>query len=425
MNELPQTQRKAVPIQDGGLDLKDPDLYAQETCHAVFAQLRAQDPVYWNFEADSAGFWVVTRYDDIVRVAQDPKTFSAAVENGGMRIFNAADVTPQPRSFLLSMDPPQHTDLRRALQPLFTPQRVAAAEGAIRARMTRLIDAIAETGQAEFVSAVAAPLTLGFLTDLLDVPESHSPKLMKWSNAFIGDDDEEYQESIEYRRQCVAEMDRYALDLLSERKDGQGEDFVSLIGRATVDGRALDIDTYTQNFAAFLVAGNETTRHSLSAGVLALSLFPSQKERLLADRSLIGSAIKEIMRWATPVIHVRRTAMKDVTLGGKRIRRGDKVVIWYTSANRDEEKWAEAAQLDIARFTDRAATPHLAFGTGPHHCLGWRFAELQMRVALEELLDRLPDLRAVQPVRRLRSNFVGGIKELPVIFAPRALRAAL
>ncbi len=241
-------------------------------------------------------------------MVQDPETFSAAIENGGMRIFNKHEVTSNPKPHLLAMDPPQHTQLRRALQPLFAPQAVAAMEDHVRARMTRLVDAIAEAGSAEFVSAIAAPLTLGLLADLLAVPESDSTKLLKWSNALIGDDDPDYQPTIEVRLQSVGEMENYAAGLLAQRRKAPGRDVVSLLAAAEIDGEPLDFATYSENFAAFLVAGNETTRHSLSAGILALSLFPDEKQKVMADRSLIVSAVKEIVRWASPLMHVRRTA---------------------------------------------------------------------------------------------------------------------
>jgi linalool 8-monooxygenase len=413
--------RKAIPIRSG-LDLKDPELYTSDDCHGVFARLRAGEPVYWNPEADSTGFWAVTRYEDVVRVVQDPETFSAAVENGGMRIFNKHEVTVDPKPHLLAMDPPRHTQLRRALQPLFTPQVVATLESRVRARMTRLIDAIAQAGTVEFVSSIAAPLTLGLLADLIAVPESDSAKLLEWSNALIGDDDPDYHATIESRPQSLAEIDEYAARLLAERRKSPGMDLVSLLATAQLDGQPLDFGSYSENFAMFLIAGNETTRHSLSAGVLALSLFPAEKEKLLGQRSLLASAIKEIVRWASPVMHVRRTATRDTEIAGRSIRRGDKVVVWYNSANRDSCKWANPMTFEVGRFESDSATPHLAFGSGPHYCLGWRMAELQLRVALEEMLDRLPDFHVTGPVRRLRSNFVGGIKELPVAFTPTASR---
>ncbi len=217
---------------------------------------------------------------------------------------------------------------------------------------------------------------------------------------------------------CVTEMDEYALNLLSQRKDGNGEDFVSLISKAKIDGQYLDEDTYTTNFGAFLVAGNETTRHALTAGILALSLFPAEKAKLRNDRALISSAVKEIIRWATPLMHVRRTAMQDVIISGKTIKKGDKVVVWYVSGNRDERKWSTGMQFDVGRFSDRSAPPHLAFGFGPHHCLGWRMAELQIRIALEAMLRRISDFNVHDPVRRLRSNFIGGFKELAIVYTP-------
>jgi linalool 8-monooxygenase len=419
-NEISLTPRKSVPFSGLLVDLKNPDVYLHNEHHAVFADLRTEQPVYWNPESDSTGFWAVTRYDDAIRVVQDPATFSAAVENGGMRIFNIQDVSLEPRSHLLSMDPPQHTELRRALQPLFATKRIVELEGIIRHRMRQLVDRISDRCQIEFVSSIAAPLTLGLLTNLLDVPEADASKLLRWSNAFVGDDDNDYQESAQYRKLCVAEMDDYATQLWLQRGGGAGQDFVSLISWAKLDGRTIDLETYLQNFGIFLIGANETTRHSLSAGILALTMFPAEKEKLVADRSLIDSAVKEIVRWASPLMHVRRTAMRDVELGGRVIKKGDKVVVWYNSANRDESKWISPMKFDVARFHAGDAAAHLAFGHGPHYCMGWRMAELQLKIALEEILARLPDIHACEPVRLLRSNFIGGIKELHVAFTPEA-----
>ena len=411
--------RKAVAVETADrIDLKDPTLYGSGDFHAAFAEIRKNQPVYWNPEADSTGFWAVTRYEDAVQVLQDPETFSAALQNGGMRIFNELDVTADPRPHLLSMDPPQHTQLRRALLPLFAPQAVLARERTIRRRANRLIDTFEDAGATDFVESFAQPLTLGLLTDLLDVPESDAGRLLRWSNAFVGDDDEEYQMSVEFRNTCVDEMGAYAEVLYRARRENPGGDFVSLISAARIDGKQLDFETYITNFGAVLIAGNETTRHTLSTGVLALSAFPDEKAKLLADQSLVVSAVKEIIRWTTPLMHVRRTAMKDTHIGGQSIARGDKVVVWYISANRDTERWRDADTFNVSRFADGSAVPHLAFGYGPHHCLGWRLAELQVGIAIEELIRRIPDFRVVGPVRRLRSNFIGGIKSLPIVFTP-------
>ena len=415
--------RRAVPVaSQGGTDLKDPHLYVSEEFHKALLQIRREQPVYWNSEANSAGFWAVTRYEDATRVLEDPETFSAAIENGGIRIFDAADVNADPRPHLLAMDPPEHTQLRRALLPLFAPQTVAAREETIRRRANRLIDNFQDAGRIDFVESFAQPLTLGLLTDLLDVPQGDADRLLKWSNAFVGDDDEDFQMSLDFRQECVIEMDIYAKELYHVRKSGAGSDFVSLISTAQIGGKELDIETYTSNFAAFIIAGNETTRHALSAGVLALSAFPDEKAKLVADPSLTASAVKEVVRWATPLMHVRRTAMKDAAIGSQQIKKGDKVVVWYVSANRDEEQWPQSMRFDVSRFNAGAATPHLAFGHGPHYCLGWRLAELQIRITIEEFIRRLPDFRVADPVRRLQSNFIGGIKSLPLIFTPRHAR---
>jgi linalool 8-monooxygenase len=415
--------RKAQPV-DAEIDLKDPGLFASGAFPAVLARLRAEEPIYWNPEADSTGFWAVTRYDDAVMVVQDPETFSADVKNGGMRIFNKPDVTSDPKPHMLAMDPPIHTQMRKAVQAAFTPAAVAASEGRIRARMTRLVDAIAPTGRAEFVTAVAAPLTLGLLADLLGVPETDGPQLFNWSNAFIGDDDPDYQASLEVRLKALDDVDAYAGRLLEDRQKVPGKDFVSLLAAAKLDGKPLDFGTYTENFGAFLIAGNETTRHTLSTGMVALALFPEERAKLIAEPSLMPSAVKEITRWATPLMHVRRTAMRDTEISGRKIRKGDKVVVWYYSANRDEAKWADPGRFDVARFADRSATAHIAFGSGPHFCLGWRFAELQISVALEELLARIPDFRLADDVRLLRSNFIGGVKQVNITFTPEAGKAS-
>lgn len=412
--------RKAVPYEsDGRLDLKNPDIYADDSYHSLLSRIRTEEPVYWNPEADGAGFWAITRYDDALQVLRDPETFSAAAENGGMRIFNKQQLSGEPvYPSILTSDPPQHTHLRRALLPMFATQTIARREKEIRSRAQSLVGAIAPVGHAEFVSAVAAPMTLGMLTDLLDVPEAEGHRLFQWSNAIVGDDDPEYQETVEFRRECVAKIDAYAEHLLTQRKGGAGQDFVSLLANAKIDGRELDYGTYLENFVTFVIAANETTRHAICAGLLALSRFPQEKAKLIAEPGLMPFATKEIIRWATPGMHVRRTAMKDVEIGGTKIAKGDKVVVWYTSANRDESIWPDAFTFDIGRYADKSTAPHLAFGSAPHACLGWRLAELQVIAVFEELLNRLPDIHVTQPPRRLRSNWIAGFKEMHVAFTP-------
>lgn len=411
-------RRRAITLPGAETDLKSPDFHTDPDRFQTFRQLREGTPVFWNPEADGRGFWAITRYQDVLQVIQNPRDFSADVGHGGMRIFDIQQVTADPRPHLLSMDPPQHTQLRRALMPLFSPAAVERIATRLRERARELVASIAPIGRAEFVTEVAAPLTLSVLTDLLDVPAGDAAQLFRWSNIFVSDDDADMQPSIEARQAAIREMDEYALRLYGERADSRSDDFVSLIRRAVIDGTPMDFETYSVNFGAFLIAANETTRHSISASMLALSEYPQEKAKLVANPSLIPAAAKEFIRWATPLVHVRRTATRDVTFEGQLIRKGDKVVVWYSSANRDDEVWARAGQLDVERFSRRGVTGHLAFGAGPHHCLGWRLAELQVSILFEELLAKLPDIRVDTAARRLRSNFISGLKRLDVYFTP-------
>jgi linalool 8-monooxygenase len=410
--------RKTVPFPLG-TDLKDPDLYQGDEFRGVFSRLRAEDPVCWNPEVDSAGFWAVTKYADLETILRDAERFSPAAELGGMRIFNIQDVNgPDAKPHLLSLGPPAHGDLRRAILPAFSSECVARMEPGIRSRMTELVDKVAPTGQMEVVSAIAAPLTVGTLADLMNVPRNDEPRLLRWSDALIGDDDSEQSQDV--RARCVTEIDDYAAQIFRERRNSPRADLLSLLANATVDGKPIDGESFSTNLAMLIVAGSETTRHAITAGLLALMEAPNELAKITADPSLFDGAVKEILRWATPLMHVRRTATRDVWLGHHLIKKGDKVVVWYASANRDEEKWVDPERFDLCRFSDKSVSPHFAFGAGPHHCLGWRLAELQVKIALQEMLLRLPNLRLSTPVRRLRSNFVYGIKEMFITFTARA-----
>lgn len=403
---------------DGRPDLKDPDLYMRGGHHEIFRALRAQEPVYWNPEADSTGFWAITRYDDIERISKNPKLFSSAKRMGGHRIFNEHEIAEnQTDATMISMDPPEHAAYRRMITPGFVPKRVSNMEERIRARVTRLLDNMPKTGEAEFVSAVAAALPIEVLAELFGVPESDGPKLFEWSNATVGEDDPELRVSDDYMRQCIMEMAGYAAGLWQRRVEAPGDDLISMLVHSKIDGEALTFPAFIGTFILLVVAGNETTRNSISGGLLALSEHPAERRKLLDDPSLIPSAVQEIVRWVSPVLHMRRTATEDTEIRGQRIRRGDKVVMWYASANRDEEKWAEPYRFDVARYANPQTPTQLGFGAGQHFCLGSRLAELQLRILFEELLKRFPDIEVAGPVRRLRSNFISGIKEMPVRYS--------
>ena len=409
---------------DGGPDLKDPDLYLRNEHHDVFKNLRASQPVYWNPEADAAGFWALTKYDDIEFASKNPKLFSSAKENGGHRIFNENEIDENnTEASMISLDPPQHAAYRRMVTPGFVPKRISGMEERIRTRVTRLLDRLEERGkdgnEVEFIDAVAAALPIEVLAELFGAPDADGPKLFEWSNATVGEDDPELRVSDDYMRQCIMEMATYSAGLWQARIEKPGEDLISMLAHSQVpnaEGKAepMSFAAYIGTFILLVVAGNETTRNSISGGLLALSENPDQRAKLLADPSLIPSAVQEIIRWVSPVLHMRRTATEDTEIGGQAIAKGDKIVMWYASANRDETKWANPFDFDVARYSDPHAPTQLGFGVGQHFCLGSRLAELQLRVLFEEMLKRFPDIHVSGPVRRLRSNFIAGIKEMPV-----------
>jgi linalool 8-monooxygenase len=397
-------------------DLKNPDLYVSGAWAQAHSKLRDTDPVYWNEGDGSNGFWAVTQSVDAETVLQNPEIFSADYRNGGIRIFDVAEVTPLPRPDILSIDPPNHGHFRKALQPAFTRQTIDALTVNIRRRARDLVAAIAVKGHAEFVTEVAQPLTIGLLVDLLGVPETEAPQLIAWSNLFVGDDDPDFQIPFDKRAGLMQELDAFVGRLLEERRDGDGIDLISLLTRVRIEGEPLDFEALCVNFGMLIVAVNETTRHAISGSIAALSAFPEERRKLLENPDLIPTAAKELIRWVTPLRHVRRTATHETVLGGKTIRKGEKVVVWYSSANRDEAVWADASTLRVDRYADKKAAPHMAFGSGAHFCLGWRYAEIQMSALLEEVLRVLPDIRCDGPASGLRSNFVAGIKAMPVVF---------
>ncbi|ABS61652.1 cytochrome P450 [Parvibaculum lavamentivorans DS-1] len=411
-------QAKAIDL-NGKPDLKDPDLYLHEQHHEAFRRLRAEEPVYWNPEADGPGFWAVTRYDDIEAVSKNPKLFSSAKHNGGHRIFNENEIGGNDTdASMISMDPPAHAGYRRMVTPGFVPKRISNMEERIRARVTRLLDAMPKTGEAEFISAVAAALPIEVLAELFGVPESDGPKLFEWSNATVGEDDPELRVSDEYMQKCIMEMAGYAAGLWQQRLETPGDDLISMLAHSKIGGEAMNFPTYIGTFILLVVAGNETTRNSISGGLLALSENPGERQKLLDDPSLIPSAVQEIVRWVSPVLHMRRTATEDTELRGQKIRKGDKVVMWYASGNRDEAQWADPYRFDVARYAAPGVPAQIGFGVGQHFCLGSRLAELQLTILFEELLRRFPDINVSGPIRRLRSNFIYGIKEMPVSYTP-------
>ncbi|HEX7672019.1 MAG TPA: cytochrome P450 [Polyangiaceae bacterium] len=397
------------------VDVYDLDTYVQGVPHTLYRRLRAEDPVHWNPEPGGPGFWAVTKYADVVTISKDPKTYSSA--RGATNIWDLPkEHLSTVQMLMVNMDPPRHTKFRRLVSRGFTPRMTSRLEPFIRAAAIRSIERAAGLGECNFVREVAAELPLVVIADLMGIPQDDRHKVFDWSNRLIGFDDPEFQTSFEDGTIAAQELWMYANGLAELRKKEPGEDLVSLLVQGEIDGEHLTEMEFDAFFLMMAVAGNETTRNAISGGMLALMQNPGERDRLLADPSLLPSAIEEMLRWVAPVIHFRRTAMRDLELRGKTIREGDKVVMFYPSANHDEEVFPNPDVFDVGRTPN----DHLSFGIGQHFCLGSSLARLELKILFEELLARLPNVTLAGNVRRLRSNFINGYKEIPVRLNPPA-----
>ena len=412
-----QTRRNEAPAAaQADMDLVNPDSFVDGVPHDVFKLLRAEAPVYWHPEPDGTGFWTITKYDDVVTVSLDPATFSSAKK--GAFLWDAPEeAAPILKMLLINQDAPAHTKYRRLVSRAFTPRVIRSLEPHIREVTGQIIDRVAAKGQCDFVTEVAAELPLQAIVEMMGVPTEDRHKVFEWSNQMIGHDDPEYATSPDVPTRASLELFSYANQLAMERKKNPRDDIISVLMEADVDGAELSEAEFDAFFLLLSVAGNETTRNATSGSMLALIEHPDQRARLIADPSLMPTAVDEMLRWVSPLIQFRRTATRDTEIRGQKIREGDKVVMYYPSANRDEDVFPDADRFDIGRTPNE----HVAFGPGgPHFCLGANLARLEIRVMFEELLRRLPDMELAGPVQRLRSNFINGIKHMPVKSTPES-----
>ncbi|HYM14717.1 MAG TPA: cytochrome P450 [Dehalococcoidia bacterium] len=396
------------------VDLYSPDTYIDRVPHDVFKLLRRESPVHWHREASGPGYWALTKYDDIVAVSQDSATFSSA--RMGTNIDDPSpDGLAMLQTIMLNMDPPRHTVYRRLVATGFTPSMIRKLEPHVRAITTDIVDRVARSGECDFVTAVAAELPLQVITEMVGVPHDDRHKIFDWSNRLIGFDDPEMTTSPEDGQRAATELFLYAHQLAAQRRDTPRDDLVSVLLQAEVDGAALSEPEFDAFFLLLCVAGNETTRNLISGAMRTFIEHPHQRRRLIDDPALMPLAVEEMLRWVSPLIYFRRTATRDTEIRGQRIREGDKVVMYYPSANRDEEIFDDADTFDVGR----AQNPHVAFGGGGHHfCLGASLARLEIKVMFEEIFRRLPDIELAGEPRRLRSNFINGLKHLPVRYTP-------
>tara|TARA_B100000953_G_scaffold163799_1_gene135161 strand:- start:623 stop:1528 length:906 start_codon:yes stop_codon:yes gene_type:complete len=297
--------------------------------------------------------------------------------------------------------------------PGFTPKKLSNLTPQIRQRCVDIFTQISGKGECEFISSVAAELPIQMLAELFGVNQGDRSKLLEWSNFIIGGDDPDMRTDTDQVITALTELYEYAINLYQKRLETPGDDLISMLANTEIQGKLMSMNDYISAFILLIVAGSETTRNSISGGVLALSQHPDERQKLVEDPSLINSAVDEIIRWVHPVIYMARTALEDIKLGDKNIKKGDRLVLWYMSGNRDEDKWDDPFSFNITRKGPR----HLSFGYGQHLCIGWRLAEIQLTVCIEELLKRFPDFEVKGEVKRMRSNFLNSIKHMEVYYS--------
>jgi cholest-4-en-3-one 26-monooxygenase len=397
------------------LDVSNPDSFAAGFPHEHFRRLRAEDPVHWH-EGDvhgGPGYWIVSRYDDLKWVSKNPALF---VSGRGNLIED-----PQPGELdvtrsMITMDPPDHPRFRKLVSGGFTPRVVADHEVRIREIVGEILDSVARKGECDFVRDVAAELPLRVICEFLGVEMEDRQQVFELSNRMLGSEDPDYGNSRAHAAVAGIQMFQFAYKLLVARREEPRDDLVTAMISGEVAGKKLSDLEFGSFFLLLAIAGNETTRNLISHGMRLLIANPEARDALLRDPSRIPSAIEEMLRMSAPVMYFRRTATQDVELAGRAIRAGQKVTLWYPSANRDEDYFSDPDRFDI----DRHPNEHVAFGVGQHFCLGAHLARLEIRVMFEELLKRLPDIALGGEPKLLRSHFIDGVKSMPVVFTPES-----
>jgi len=408
LQRLARDEAFTLPLDQ--IDVTKPRLFQADTIGHYFDRLRRDEPVHWHENPFYGGFWSVTRYADIMAVDTNHAVYSSDWRLGGISLFDGP--MDERLQMFIAMDPPQHDEQRKAVSPIVAPANLASMEATIRERTARVLDGLPRNETFNWVQRVSIELTTQMLATLFDFPFEDRRLLTRWSDvatSIPGTD--KIVESMEARAielgQCLA----YFTRLWNQRVNAPPKgDLVSMLAHAPAT-RNMSPQEFLGNLLLLIVGGNDTTRNSMSGGVLALHQHPQQMAKLRANPALVDSLVPEIIRWQTPLAHMRRTALADAELGGKPIRKGDKVVMWYLSGNRDESAIEHANEFIIDRARPRQ---HLSFGFGIHRCVGNRLAEMQLKILWEELLPRFPVIEVVGEPQRTVSNFVRGFTHLPV-----------
>ena len=394
------------------IDVSDPKLYQNDVWYPYFERLRREDPVHWCQDGMYGSYWSVTKYKDIMSVETNHRTYSSEAALGGISITDRPMEYRRP-SFI-SMDPPKHDEQRKTVSPIVAPLNLNKLAGTIRERAARILDGLPRNETFDWVSHVSIELTIQMLTTLLDFPFEDRHKLVYWSDCAIADVNAGGLVDSEAKRLKILTE---ALDCFTQiwQERAALEPRPDLISMLAHSEATRDLYLRPQellgNLTLLIVGGNETTRNSISGGVWALNNYSGEYRKLCDNPSVIPSLVPEIIRWQTPVMHMRRTAIADGEIGGKRIRKGDKVVMWYISGNRDEDAIERANEFIIDRARPRQ---HLSFGFGIHRCVGNRLAEMQLAILWEEILKRFPVIEVMDAPQRVYANFIRGIASLPV-----------
>lgn len=405
-------------LEDVSLENDD---FAERVPHETFALLRREAPVWWYDWPHGRGFWCVTKHADVVSISRDTKTFTS---EQGANLEDLDEEQRTARQSMLETDPPRHTRLRGLVGPPFTPRAVKAYELALRELTAAVLDRALPLGEFDFVEEIAKQLPIRVLARLLGAPDEDTDPLIAWGDRMIGNTDPEMTDVLHdspeseryrllpFRSPAALELFEYGHRLAAERRREPSDDLVSKLVHAEIDGERLSEREFDTMFLLLVVAGNETTRQAIAHGMLALAEHRDQWDRLREDPELVWTAgADEILRWSSPVLHFRRTATRDVELRGQTIRAGEKVVVWYVSANFDEEVFEDPLRFDVGRRPNA----HVTFGGGgPHYCLGAHLAKLEVQVMFDMLLPRLAGLELLGPPERMRTNFTNALKRMPV-----------
>ena len=399
-----------IPLDE--INVANPYLFQNDTVGEYFARLRREDPVHFCRESRFGPYWSVTKFNDIIAVDTNHKVFSSEAKLGGIAVQDMHSVEGALElEMFIAMDQPKHDQQRKAVSPVVAPSNLLLLEPIIRERAGAILDELPVGEEIDWVKLVSVELTTMTLATIFDFPWEERAKLTRWSDVTTASPETGIVESFEQRREELIQCAMYFKGLWDQRVNNPGgNDLISMMAHSPAT-RDMPFLEFLGNLLLLIVGGNDTTRNSISGGVMALNQNPEEYRKLRENPALVSSMIPEIIRWQTPLTHMRRTALEDAIIGGKQILKGDKVVMWYLSGNRDDTVIDRADEFIIDRENPRH---HLSFGFGIHRCMGNRLAELQLRIVWEEILKRFSFVEMVGEPERLLSNLVRGITRLPV-----------